>query len=299
MCQHQSLLNELNNWCVVHLGSPSPGWNAIQVLHAGSSSNTMKIPDDSPFCVMQLGGSYTLQIFPNTKSLTAHNLLLEVPLGPLSTVLVTDPIAKGSTITAVGTPGPLPGDPTPIQLIPIHLPSTAPIPPVTKGTGMLALTHRANDATTPTSPDGKCTVPHGGNNELEAGPNLNLDPPQKPPGGVEAPNKFRNTDHRDDQSLTLELDQAQFSPGHSREQTGHTKRSKATSNKTPRARGSDVVSNVARVGVMHTPRTDALPKTAPPNSRNQKTLRTPWERFQSHLLGPKGCLLDQGYRSLS
>ena len=260
--KHQSLLNELNNWCVVHLGSPSPGWNAIQVLHAGSSSNTMKIPDDSPFCVMQLGGSYTLQIFPNTKSLTAHNLLLEVPLGPLSTVLVTDPIAKGSTITAVGTPGPLPGDPTPIQLIPIHLPSTAPIPPVTKGTGMLALTHRANDATTPTSPDGKCTVPHGGNNELEAGPNLNLDPPQKPPGGAEASNKLRNTDHRDDQSLTLELDQAQFSPDHRREQLGYTK-SEAMSSNNPGPRGSDTVSDVVKVGVTATPRNDALPNTAP------------------------------------
>ena len=99
------LLDALNNWCSIHLGSPSPCWNALLVTNAANNGRSFDVPESSPFYLLQIGGSDTLQIFPNTKSPKAHNLLLEVPMGPFSAVLVNSLITAGSSISSAKTPG--------------------------------------------------------------------------------------------------------------------------------------------------------------------------------------------------
>ena len=201
--EYRTLLDVLNTWCSTHIGSPSPGWNALRVFHAGSSSNTFETPKDTPHCVMQLGGSYTLQIFPNTKSDSPHNLLLEVPLGPVSTVFVTNTIAAGSTITAAATPGPLHNDPTPIQLIPIRLSSTCLVQPATKEVLNVDQVPASDDQAI-TEETRKVTPSHEGTKksdsqaEREANGHSSCDTTQ-----------LQSTD---EQSLTLELDHANYSP---------------------------------------------------------------------------------------
>ena len=122
-----TLLKALNSWCSTHLGVPSPGWNALQITEVKSSERSFDIPESSPFCLLQYGGSDTLQIFPDTKSAKPHNLLLEIPMGPISTILVSSSIAAGSTISSTRIPGSVGSNTPTFQVIPIRTPE-APAP---------------------------------------------------------------------------------------------------------------------------------------------------------------------------
>ena len=117
-----TLLKALNSWCSTHLGVPSPGWNALQITEVESSERSFDIPESSPFCLLQYGGSDTLQIFPDTKSAKPHNLLLEIPMGPISTILVSSSIAAGSTISSTRIPGSVGSNTPTFQVIPIRTP---------------------------------------------------------------------------------------------------------------------------------------------------------------------------------
>ena len=120
--EYASLLSALNDHHTSIFGGPSPGWNALRIVSATCSDPPpLEPPVSAAFCLLQLGGSDTLRIFPKSKSSNAHNLILEVPLGALAAVYIPPEMTSGSALSTYRVTNLGQGDPFPLQVFPVKV----------------------------------------------------------------------------------------------------------------------------------------------------------------------------------